>query len=69
MGLKEEYESLSNDGFRVLALATKDLPEKQICSKEDERGLVLRGLCRVPGPAQEHVLRTHSRRSTGTAWR
>jgi len=43
LGLKEEYESLSNDGFRVLALATKDLPEKQICSKEDERGLVLRG--------------------------
>jgi P-type Mg2+ transporter len=43
VGLKEEYESLSNDGFRVLALATKDLPEKQICSKEDERGLVLRG--------------------------
>jgi P-type Mg2+ transporter len=43
VGLKEEYESLSNDGFRVLALATKDLPEKQICSKDDERGLVLRG--------------------------
>jgi P-type Mg2+ transporter len=43
VGLKEEYESLSNDGFRVLALATKDLAEKHICSKEDERGLVLRG--------------------------
>ena len=42
-GLKEEYESLSNDGFRVLALASKDLPGRQICSKTDESGLVLRG--------------------------
>jgi Mg2+-importing ATPase len=43
VGLKAEYESLSNDGFRVLALATKDLAGKCICSKEDERELVLRG--------------------------
>jgi Mg2+-importing ATPase len=43
VGLKEEYESLSNDGFRVLAVATKELPGKQICSKDDERDLVLRG--------------------------
>ena len=25
-GLRDEYESLSNDGFRVLAVATKELP-------------------------------------------
>jgi Mg2+-importing ATPase len=43
VGLREEYESLSNDGFRVLAVATKELPEKQICSLDDERGLVLKG--------------------------
>jgi Mg2+-importing ATPase len=43
IGLKEEYESLSNDGFRVLAVATKELPEKRICSKDDERDLVLKG--------------------------
>jgi Mg2+-importing ATPase len=43
VGLKEEYDSLSNDGFRVLAVATKELPAKQACSKEDERGLVLKG--------------------------
>ena len=43
IGLKEEYESLSDEGFRVLALATKDLGEKNICSKDDERDLVLRG--------------------------
>ncbi len=43
VGLKQEYDSLSNDGFRVLAVATKDLPGKQICTKDDERELVLRG--------------------------
>ncbi len=43
VGLKQEYESLSNDGFRVLAVATKELPEKQICSKDDESELVLKG--------------------------
>ena len=43
IGLKEEYESLSEDGFRVLALATKDLADKHTCAKDDERDLVLRG--------------------------
>ena len=43
VGLKAEYESLSNDGFRVLAVATKDFQGKQVCSKDDERDLVLRG--------------------------
>jgi Mg2+-importing ATPase len=42
-GLRDEYESLSNDGFRVLAVATKELPTKQACSKDDESGLVLKG--------------------------
>ena len=41
--LKEEYEGLGDDGFRVLAVATKELPGKRLCSKEDERELVLRG--------------------------
>lgn len=41
--LRDEYESLSNDGFRVLAVATKELTGKQICSRDDERELVLRG--------------------------
>ena len=43
VGLKAEYESLSSDGFRVLAVATKELTGRQTCSKEDERELVLRG--------------------------
>ncbi len=43
VGLKEQYENLSNDGFRVLAVAKKELPGKQSCSKDDERDLVLKG--------------------------
>jgi len=43
LGLKQQYDSLSNDGFRVLAVATKELPGKLLCAREDERGLVLRG--------------------------
>jgi Mg2+-importing ATPase len=42
-GLKDEYASLSNDGFRVLAVAIKELSGKQSCSKDDERDLVLKG--------------------------
>jgi Mg2+-importing ATPase len=42
-GLKDEYASLSNDGFRVLAVAIKDLSGKHACSKDDERDLVLKG--------------------------
>ena len=42
-GLKDEYASLSNDGFRVLAVARKELQGKLSCSKEDERDLVLKG--------------------------
>jgi P-type Mg2+ transporter len=42
-GLRQEYECLSNDGFRVLAVATKELVGKGSCAKEDERDLVLRG--------------------------
>ncbi len=42
-GLKDEYASLSNDGFRVLAVARKELQGKRSCSKEDERDLVLKG--------------------------
>jgi Mg2+-importing ATPase len=42
-GLHQEYESLSNDGFRVLAVATKEMPGKQACARNDERELVLKG--------------------------
>jgi P-type Mg2+ transporter len=53
VGLKQEYDSLSNDGFRVLAVATKDLPGKQICAKNDECELVLRGYVAFLDPPKE----------------
>ncbi len=53
VGLKEEYASLSNDGFRVLAVATKELSGKQICSKEDERQLVLKGYVAFLDPPKD----------------
>ena len=43
VGLHQEYDSLSNDGFRVLAVATKELGGQRACAKADERDLVLRG--------------------------
>jgi Mg2+-importing ATPase len=53
VGLKREYDSLSNDGFRVLAVATKDLPGKQICAKDDERELILRGYVAFLDPPKD----------------
>jgi Mg2+-importing ATPase len=53
VGLKQEYDSLSNDGFRVLAVATKDLPGKQICTKDDEGELVLRGYVAFLDPPKD----------------
>src|ERR1039457_882139 len=53
VGLKEEYDDLSNDGFRVLAVATKELPGKQICTKYDERDLILRGYVAFLDPPKE----------------
>jgi Mg2+-importing ATPase len=32
-GLKDQYASLSNDGFRVLAVAVKELAGKTSCAK------------------------------------
>jgi Mg2+-importing ATPase len=57
VGLKEEYESLSNDGFRVLAVATKELPGKHLCSKDDERELVLRGYVAFLDPPKNTAAR------------
>jgi len=57
VGLKEEYESLSNDGFRVLAVATKRLPAKLICSRDDERDLVLKGYVAFLDPPKDSAAR------------
>jgi P-type Mg2+ transporter len=53
VGLKGEYERLSNDGFRVLAVATKELTSKQACAKEDEQELVLKGYVAFLDPAKD----------------
>ncbi len=41
--LKECCEDLGNDGFRVLAIAYKDVERKAAYSKDDEHNLVLVG--------------------------
>ncbi len=56
-GLREEYESLSNDGFRVLAVATKEVTGKQACSKVDECDLVLKGYCAFLDPPKNTAAR------------
>ena len=57
VGLKQEYDDLSNDGFRVLAVAKKELHGKQICAKEDERGLTLKGYVAFLDPPKETASR------------
>jgi Mg2+-importing ATPase len=57
LGLKQQYDSLSKDGFRVLAVATKELPEKQICARDDERELVLRGYVAFLDPPKDTAAR------------
>jgi Mg2+-importing ATPase len=51
--LKKKYEELSGDGFRVLAVAKKELTGTQACSKDDERDLVLKGYVAFLDPPKE----------------
>jgi P-type Mg2+ transporter len=51
--LKEEYDDLSSDGFRVLAIAYKDLEHKPAYSKEDESNLVLKGYVAFLDPPKQ----------------
>ena len=51
--LREEYERLSTTGFRVLAVAYKDVQPKNAYSKEDEDNLVLRGYVAFLDPPKE----------------
>ena len=51
--LREEYEELSAEGFRVLALAYKDLEKKDAYSKADEADLVLKGYVAFLDPPKE----------------
>lgn len=51
--LREEYRRLSADGFRVLAIAYRDLERKSAYAKADENGLVLRGYIAFFDPPKE----------------
>jgi P-type Mg2+ transporter len=51
--LQEEHDSLSADGFRVLALAYRDLEPRAAYSKEDEADLVLRGYLAFLDPPKD----------------
>jgi Mg2+-importing ATPase len=51
--LKDEYEALSADGFRVLALAYKDMEEQPAYSRQDESDLILRGYIAFLDPPKE----------------
>jgi Mg2+-importing ATPase len=51
--LREEYRRLSSDGFRVLAIAYRDLERKAAYAKSDECALVLRGYIAFFDPPKE----------------
>jgi len=56
--LMEEYEALSTDGYRVLAIAYREFPrENQVFSVADETGLVLLGYIAFFDPPKDSAAR------------
>jgi Mg2+-importing ATPase len=51
--LKEEFDRLSADGFRVLAVAYRNLEPKPAYSKDDEKDLTLRGYVAFLDPPKD----------------
>jgi P-type Mg2+ transporter len=51
--LKEEYDQLSADGFRVLAIAYRDSDPKPVYGKDDEQHLILAGYVAFLDPPKE----------------
>ena len=51
--LKEEYQSLSADGFRVLAVAGKKLDRRPAYTKDDENDMVLKGYVAFLDPPKD----------------
>jgi Mg2+-importing ATPase len=51
--LIEQYQALSKDGFRVLAVAYKDLEDRSTYSKRDESNLILKGYVAFLDPPKE----------------
>lgn len=57
--LKEEYDKLSADGFRVLATAYKDIEnKKEAYSKDDESEMILKGYLAFLDPPKPTVKKT-----------
>ena len=54
VGLKQEYDDLSNDGFRVLAVATKELAWEANLREGGRARTRTQRVRRFPGPAQGH---------------
>jgi P-type Mg2+ transporter len=51
--MREEFDRLSTVGFRVLAVAYKDLPPKPAYAKEDETDLILQGYVAFLDPPKD----------------
>jgi Mg2+-importing ATPase len=51
--LEEEYQNLSAEGFRVLAIAYKEVDPKTAYSREDETDLILKGYIAFLDPPKE----------------
>ncbi len=51
--LKREFDRLSGDGFRVLAVAYRDCDARPVYSKDDERELTLRGYVAFLDPPKD----------------
>jgi P-type Mg2+ transporter len=51
--LIEQVNSLSEDGFRVLAIASKKMERRGVCSKADEENLVLTGYLAFLDPPKD----------------
>ena len=51
--LRREHESLSSDGFRVLAIAYRDFEPRPVYSKDDESDLILAGYIAFLDPPKD----------------
>lgn len=56
--LEQEYQKLSQNGFRVLAVARKFVPEKKSYNKEDEKDLIILGFIAFLDPPKKSVTET-----------
>jgi Mg2+-importing ATPase len=54
--LKDEYDNLSRDGFRVLALGYKDLDKRPAYSKQDEAEMILKGYLAFLDPPKDSAM-------------